>query len=97
MRYVYKLPLADLKFNLPVKIDFLLHSDVIEEVRYHIRIKGNGLSISDSMFGGMVSGPVNIVSTHVALGADTEKLPHLESHQFLGARKCTRDKASDYV
>ncbi len=102
LRHVDNLPLADPHFNLPGKIDILLGSDVIEEVMYDNRIKDNGLSIRDSMFGWVVSGSVNkpndsIVSAHVALDVDTDQLLtkfwELDSvqgrrHQTLEEREC---------
>ena len=98
----HNLPLADPHFNLPGKIDILLGSDVIEEVMYDNRIKDNGLSIRDSMFGWVASGPVHkpddsIVYAHVALDVETDQLltkfweldsVQVRTHQTLEEREC---------
>ena len=79
MRHVDNLPLADPTFNVPGHIDVLLGSDVIEDVMLDNRIRDNGLSIRDSIFGWVVSGPVNqaegnFVATHVSLDVETNQL-----------------------
>ena len=58
MHHVYNLPLADPNFNVPGRIDVLLVSDILEDVMFDNRIEDNGLSIRDSQFGWVVSGPI---------------------------------------
>ena len=58
MRYVNHLQLADPTIKVPGKIDILLGADVLEEVMLDNRIKHHGNVIRESLFGGIVSGPV---------------------------------------
>ena len=58
LRHVNHLQLADRKFNVPGKIDILLGADLLEEVLLDNRIKDNGVVIRESLFGWVVSGPV---------------------------------------
>ena len=58
LRHVNHLQLADPTFIVPGRIDFLLGADVLEEVMLDNRIKDNGVVIRESLFGWIVSGPV---------------------------------------
>ena len=78
MRQIRNLKLADPTFNTPGKIDVLLGADVLEDVMMESKIKENGLSIRDSVFGWVVSGPVkqtqeaSITTHHVAIESNWE-------------------------
>ena len=58
LHHVNHLQLADLTFNVPGKIDISLGADVLEEVVLDNRIKDNDVVIRESLFGWVVSGPV---------------------------------------
>ena len=71
LRHIQNLKLADPTFNIPGKIDVLLGADVLEDVMMEQKLKDGGLSIRDSLFGWVVSGPVrqvrgDSISTHHA-------------------------------
>ena len=67
LRHIHNLQLADPQFNVPGKIDILLGADVIEDVMLDNRIKDNGLHIKESLFGWIVSGPINANATESIL------------------------------
>ena len=52
------LKLADPHFNSPGRIDILLGADVLEDVMKERKLKENGLHIRNSIFGWIISGPV---------------------------------------
>ena len=58
LHHVNYLQLADLTFNVPGKIGISLGADVLEEVVLDNRIKDNDVVIRESLFGLVVSGPV---------------------------------------
>ena len=72
LHHIRNLKLADPAFNTPVKIGVLLGADVLEDVMMEAKLKDGGLSIRDSIFGWVVSGPVkplkemSITSHHIA-------------------------------
>ena len=55
---VKNLKLADPNFNSPGRIDILLGADVLEDVMKEGKFKEKGLHIRNSIFGWIVSGPV---------------------------------------
>ena len=78
MRNIRNLKLADPTFNTPGKIDVLLGADVLEDVMMENKIKDNGLSVRDSIFGWVVSGPVKqtsestLTSHHASIGPSSD-------------------------
>ena len=58
LHHVNHLQLADPSFNGPGKLDVLLGVDKLEEVMLDSRIKDIGVVIRESLFGWIVSGPV---------------------------------------
>ena len=59
---VKTLPLADPIFIVPGKTDIFFGADVLEDICLENRIRDNGVVIRESLFGWVISGPVNEVS-----------------------------------
>ena len=82
LHLIRNLKLADPAFNTPGKIDVLLGADVLEDVMMEAKLKDGGLSVRDSIFSWVVSGPVkplqemSITSHHIAFepNHDTDQL-----------------------
>ena len=89
LRDVNHLQLADPTFKVPGKIDILLGADVLEEVMLDNRIKGNGVVIRESLFGWIVSGPVQKSESE-------NSFPILTSTSLIASSSCTEDLSSKY-
>ena len=89
MRHVNHLQLADPTFNVPGKIDILLGADVLEEVMLDNRIKDNGVVIRESLFGGIVSGPVQKSESE-------NSFPILANTSLIASSSCTEDLISKF-
>ena len=89
LRHINHLQLADPTFNVPGKIDILLGAEVLEEVMLDNRIKDNGVVIRESLFGWIVSGPVqkSQLENSFAILANTS---------LIASSSCTEDLISKF-
>ena len=89
MRHVNHLQLADPTFNVAGKIDIHLCADVLEEVMLVNRIKDNGVVIRESLFGWIVSGPVQKSEWG-------NSFPILANTSLIAFSSCTEDLISKF-
>ena len=85
LRHFNYLQLAYPTFNVPGKIDILLGADVLEEVMLDNRIKDNGVVIRESLFGWIVSGPVQ-------KSESGNSFTILANTSLIASSSCTEDK-----
>ena len=89
LRHVNYLQLADPTFNVPGKIDILLGTDVLEKAMLDNRIKDNGVVIRESLFGCVVSGPLQKPESE-------NTFPSLANTSVIAPSSCTEELISNF-